>query len=172
MVGIAIGADVDKIYVKTGSGLLIVKPNPSTRIWKGEYGSKIDVIRPGDDLAMRGVAGPDGSFIPSEIWVNITILEGVVKSVKDNIIEVDAIRNDSVKETKAVKLTDGTLSTQDPPLRKDVVQVGRTVQVIGLALDDGSIQATRVRVYLNGRFLDATGTEFVDPRTGAIVDKR
>jgi uncharacterized protein DUF5666 len=169
--GIAIAIDGDKIYVSTDSGPLTVKPKPSTRIWKGEYSSKIDVIRPGDDLAMRGVVGPDGSFVPSDIWVNITVLDGVVKSIEGTTIEVDAIRNDSVSETKTVKLTDGTLSSQNIPLKKEVVQVGRIVQVIGLALEDGSIQATRVRVYVNGRLLDATGTKYVDPRTGAIVDK-
>jgi len=120
---------------------------------------------------MRGVIDVDGSFVPSEIWVNITILDGVVKSVSGNVVVVDVIRNDSVSQTRSVKLSDKTLSSQDVPLRKEQVQVGRVVQVIGLALEDGTIQATRVRVYVNGRLIDSTGSKHVNPVTGRVIDK-
>src|SRR5712692_4406236 len=169
--GIVVAVDRDRVYVNSSSGPLTVKTKPSTRIWKGEFGVNVDAIRPGDDLAMRGVIDVDGSFVPSEIWVNITILDGVVKSVSGNVVVVDVIRNDSVSQTRSVKLSDKTLSSQDVPLRKEQVQVGRVVQVIGLALEDGTIQATRVRVYVNGRLIDSTGSKHVNPVTGRVIDK-
>lgn len=169
--GIVIASDADKIELNTGSGPLTVRPKPSTRIWKGEYGSNIEVIRPGDDVAMRGTMGPDGSFVPSDLWVNMAILDGVVRSIKGSTIEVDTIRNDGLSERKTVKLTDQTLSSQDIPTKKETVQTGRIVQVIGLALGDGTIQASRIRVYVNGRPVETTGTKFLDPRTGAIMEK-
>ena len=157
--GIVVAVDRDRVYVNSSSGPLTVKTKPSTRIWKAEFGVKVDAIRPGDDLAMRGVIDVDGSFVPSEIWVNITVLDGVVKSVDGNVVVVDVIRNDSVSQTRSVKLSDKTLSLQDVPLRKEQVQIGRVVQVIGLALEDGTVQATRVRVYVNGRPIDSTGSK-------------
>ncbi len=154
-VGVVIAVGGDKIYVNSGSGPLTVKPKRSTRIWKGAYGVKIDAIRPGDDLATRGVFSLDGTFVPSEIWTNITILDGMVKSVSNDWIEVDLIRNDSVSESKIIKLSANTVSSQNVLLNKSLLQAGRAVQVIGLPLEDGAILATRVRIYENGRLVDS-----------------
>jgi hypothetical protein len=156
-----VAIDRDRVYVNNSTGPLTVRIKPSTRIWKGEFGIKVDAIRPGDDLAMRGVMDVNGSFLPSEIWVNITILDGVVNSVDGDTIVVDVVRNDSVSHTRIVRLSDKTLSTQDVPLKKEQVQIGRIVHVVGLALEDGTVQATRVRVYVNGRPIDSTGSNIL-----------
>ncbi len=104
---------------------------------------------------MRGVFSLDGTFVPSEIWTNITILDGMVKSVSNDWIEVDLIRNDSVSESKIIKLSANTVSSQNVLLNKSLLQAGRAVQVIGLPLEDGAILATRVRIYENGRLVDS-----------------
>lgn len=159
------------IYLSTSSGPLTVRVSPSTRIWKGEDGVGISAIRPQDELAVRGVADPSGVFVASEIWANIVSLDGVVNSVSGNNVDIQVVRNDSVSEVKRIRVTNKTVSSQSRPLKKENIQVGRCVRVIGLALEDGTIQASRLIVYVSGHPVDSTATKYVDPETGRIVDK-
>jgi hypothetical protein len=168
--GTVIAIDRNVIFLNGGSGPITVKTNAATRIWKGEDGVDIGVIQPGDDLAMRGVRDADGTFVPSEMWANITSLDGIIESVNGPDVDVQVIRNDSVNEKKHIRLTTKTLPSHDL-LKREHVQVGRHVRVIGLALADGTIQASRVRVYMNGRPIDSVVTKYMDPQTGKIIDK-
>jgi len=169
--GIVVAIDGDNIYLNTSSGPLTVKTKPSTRIWKGEHGVGLSAIRPQDEVAMRGVTDFSGAFIASEIWVNIVSLDGVIGAVNGDTVDIQVVRNDSISEVKHIRLTNKRLSSQTALLKKENIQVGRRVRVIGLALEDGTIQASRFVVYVNRRPVDSVGTKYVDPMTGKIIDK-
>lgn len=170
--GIVTAIGQDRIYLNhTPNGVPItVRITSSTRIWKGEDGMDISVIRPGDEVSMRGVVEADGTFVPTEMWVNIVSLDGIIGSLNGDTVTVLLVRNESATETKQVRLTNNTLS-QTTPLKKEDIQAGRPVRVIGLALQDGTILATRFVVYVNGRAVDSRATRYVEPTTGKIVDK-
>jgi hypothetical protein len=168
--GTVVAVDRNVIFLNGGTGSIAVKTNAATRIWKGEDGVDISAIQPGDELAMRGVRDADGTFVPSEMWANITALDGIIESVNGPDVEVQVIRNYSVSEKKHIRLTTKTLSSHDL-LKREHVQVGRDIRVIGLALADGTIQASRVTVYVNGRPVDSVATKYMDPQTGKIIHK-
>lgn len=170
--GIVVAVDRNLIFIRTADGGLTLKLGGSVHIWKGEDGAPITAIRPGDDLAMRGVMDSDGTFVPTEIWVNIVALDGIIKKVEGSILTLDVVRNDSIAQNKVVRVTGKTLSARDVPIGKEQLQVGREVRVIGLALEDGTVQGTRINVYVNGRPVDSEGSKLLDPLTGKTVERR
>ncbi len=155
--------DENSLYVTTSSGLITVKFTSTTRIWKGEDGVSVKAIRQGDEVSIRGRKDVDGSLIPFEVWVNIAGLDGIIAKIEGPVIEVDVVRNDSVDEVRRVRLTGKTLSSENIPLKYEHLQVGRVVRVIGTALEDGTIQAYRVMVYVNGRPVDSFGRRYAGP---------
>ena len=170
--GIVVAVDRNQVFLNSAGGGLTLKMTSAVRIWKGEDGAPLSAIRPGDDLALRGVMDTDGTFVPSEVWVNITALDGMITKLDGSTATIDLVRNDSVRQKKVVKITDKTLTDRDGPFKKEYLQVGRVVRVIGLALEDGTIQATRVTVYVNGKPVGSEGSKVIDMLTGKIVDRR
>jgi len=171
--GTVLAIDGDIIHTSSFPDPITAKFNSTTRIWKGEDGVAISAIRVGDEIAMRGFTDIDGSFVPSEVWVNIVSLDGIIASVDGPIVDVQVVPHgdDYVSEVRRIRLSNKTLSSEDIPLKYDHVQVGRVVRVIGLVLEDGTIQAYRVTMYVNGRPVDSLGRRYVDPLTGRISDK-
>lgn len=92
--GIVVAVDGNRIFLNNGAGGLTLKMKSSVRIWKGEDGVPISAIRPGDDLAMRGVMDTDGTFVPAEIWVNIVAIDGLLKAINGALITIDVVRNE------------------------------------------------------------------------------
>ncbi|MBN8733010.1 MAG: hypothetical protein J0L64_20905 [Acidobacteria bacterium] len=169
--GIVVAKNQETIHLKGSSGPVTVKIKPTTRIWKGEDGADSSVIHPGDELAMRGTREADGTFSPTQVWVNIVSFHGVIAAVSGNTVSIEVLRNDSLSQTRQVRLTSKTLSSGSSVLKRENVKVGRPVQVVGVALEDGTVQATRLMIYVNGREVDSRATKYVDPLTGKIIDK-
>jgi hypothetical protein len=169
--GIVAGIDRDQVFVTNGSGGLTLKMKGTVRIWKGEDGVPVSAIRLGNDLVMRGERDSDGTFVPSEIWVNITALDGIVKRIEGSAFTVEVVRNDSVPQVRTVKVTSKTVSGGEAPFKREQLQVGRLVRVIGLALEDGTVQASRITVYVKGRPIGSEGSKVMDP-TGKIRERR
>jgi hypothetical protein len=169
--GIVTGTDRNAIYLRGATGPIAIRTVPDTRIWKGEDGVDIAVIRTGDEVAARGNRDPDGTFIAFEIWVNITSLNGVIEWIDGNSVTVRTIQNDERSEIRQITITGKTLASRENLLRKSDLQAGRIVHVIGLSLEDGTIQASRIVVYVNGRPVDVKAGKYKDPGTGQIVDK-
>lgn len=169
--GVVVATDRNIIYMTDSSGPVTVRISSSTRIWKGELGVDVSAIRPGDEIAVRGVRGADGSVVASQLWVNIVSLDGTITAVNGAVVSVREILHESLGEIKSIKLTDKTVTEQDNPVRKEDVQIGRYVHIIGLALEDGTVQATRFTVYVNGRPVDSRATKYVEPDTGQAVKK-
>lgn len=170
-IGIVIAVDQNVIYLNGSDSPSTIKVNLSTDIWKGESGLSISVIHPQDEISVRGIMDTEGALIASDIWVNIASFSGVIGVVNGDTVQVQVPIGDSGMETKVVRLTNKTRSTQTILLKKDNVQAGRTVRIIGTALEDGTIQASVFVVYDNGRPVDFVGTKYVDPRSGKIIDR-
>ena len=169
--GVVTGIDHNAIYLRGSTGPIAIKTGSSTRIWKGDDGVDITLIRTGDEVLARGIRGADGTFTASEIWANITSLDGVIESIDANSLTIRTIRNDETSELLRVTITEKTLASRENFLKREDLKPGRVVHVIGLVLDDGTVQASRLVVYENGRPVDGAGTKYKDPRTGEIVDK-
>jgi len=120
---------------------------------------------------MRGIREADGTFSPTQVWVNIVSFHGVIAAVGGDTVSVEVLRNDSRSQTRQVRLTNKTLSSGSSVLKRENVKVGRPVQVVGVALEDGTVQATQLMIYVNGREVDSRATKYVDPLTGKIIDK-
>lgn len=153
--GVVLKTDGDVIRLNGPSGPVTVKCVRTTRVWKGEDGASVTSIRPGDEVAIRGRKSADGKVTAFEVWVNIVSLDGIIARVDGPVIDVDVVRNDSAKEIRRVRLTAKTQSSGNEPFKYEHLQVGRVVRVIGLALKDGTIQAFRIAVYVNGKPVDS-----------------
>jgi len=171
-IGTVIATDRNTIYVTYSGGPHTVKIVETTRIWKGELGSDPSVIRPGDEISVRGVRYGDGSLIASDVWLNIVALDGIIAKVNGLSVDVLPVRGQSVDQIKHIVLTDKTLTTNNNVVKREHIQPGRHAHVVGLALEDGTIQASRFTVYVGRRAVDSPpGLKYVDPATGKLIDK-
>jgi sulfur carrier protein ThiS len=170
-IGTVVATDRNIVYVKTSFGPVTVRVESAARIWKGDDGMDVSAIDVGDEVSMRGITDVDGYFVPSQIWVNIGSLDGVITSVDGDAVDVRVVRNDDANETKRIRLTPKSLSAQNHLLRRQDIRPGRVVRVIGLILKDGTIRASRFIVYVNGRPVDSSIAKYIDPATGRIMDK-
>jgi hypothetical protein len=158
------------IYARNSTGPVTILVSANAKIWKGDYGASIDSIRSGDQVLTRGTDDLTGRYIATEVWVNITIVRGMISSIGGNGIFVTPMQPAQGRATE-VLLNDRTLSNRDLPYNKDHIKIGRFIHVVGLALPDGTIRATRIFVSENGQPLDFEGTPIVDPLTGKLVNE-
>jgi hypothetical protein len=166
--GIVVAVEGNTIYATNSVGPVTVKVGATTRIWKGTSDAGISAIVPGDDILMRGVTDTVGNFVPSEIWVNLASVEGVVHTVNGNAVDISPFRVERVGQITRVRITDRTATTAN--IKIDI-QPGRHVHVIGLAIPDGTIEATKLTVYINGQPAGSKATRFIDPYTGNIIER-
>ena len=92
----------------------------------------------------------------TEIWANMTRISGRVSDVSGNqfrVLLVD-VGGRPRGEEKTVLVDADTVTDRDLPLSMRDVQKGRYVETIGLKMTDGTIAATRVTVFVNGRPVD------------------
>ena len=91
---------------------------------------------------------PDGLLLVTELWVNIVNVSGRVDTIVSStrfIIRWGAfgILSDSAQQT-AVTIDAQTIFNDGSSASRQRLAIGRPVQVIGTALDESSIHATRV----------------------------
>ena len=119
------------------------------RIWKGG-GASIPQLRPGDFLWARGVQMQDGLFFVTELWANIVNVSGRVDTIVSSTTFVMqwgpfGIVTDTAKRT-TVTIDAQTIFNDGSTATRGRLVVGRPVQVVGTALDELRIHATRVFV--------------------------
>lgn len=139
--GTVVSADTDTLEVRTFGGNIAVRLAPGGTAWKKSIRSDFSAIMPGDRLLMRGRQGPSGTFVASKVWANIVSFHGRIINVKGEQYEVRADHSGMVR---AVRVGPSTLGLSAAPVAPGELDVGRGVQVIGLELPDGSVEATRV----------------------------
>lgn len=98
---------------------------------------------------------------------DITALDAVILKVDGATVTVDVIRNDSVSQIRTIRFTDATRSGTDGPLKPSSMVVGRKVRVIGVERPDGTVEATRMTIYI-GRRPEGTEGNRTLPMTGKL----
>lgn len=144
--GRSFAADEAEIYATSNSRPLTIKLHKGQTVWKGPLGSGLTVIHPGDELILRGKTDADGTFVPSDIWCNITALSGRISAVSADAVSFMAAEPQAVTPRRVV-LTAKTLSECEGVTDGSALVVGRAVQVVGVATTDGAILATRVILF-------------------------
>ena len=118
------------------------------RIWK-RVGAARAQLQAGDFLYARGVAMRDGLLLVTDLWANIVNVSGIIDTVVSSTTFVMqwapfGVVSDSA-QTTTVTMDGGTvLNDGAAPPRS--LRVGAPVQVVGTALDEASILASRVFV--------------------------
>jgi hypothetical protein len=118
------------------------------RIWKGG-GASAAQLRPGDFVWARGVPMQDG-LVVTELWANIVNVSGRVDTVLSSTTFVMrwgpfGIVSDSARKT-TVTMDVRTIFNDGSPASRERLMSGKPVQVVGTALDESSLHATRVFV--------------------------
>ena len=150
--GTIIEIDGDSIIADSSKyGLVALYLSNETRIWKGEWDSKLP-IEVGDFFYGYGEPGKDGTIWKMEqLEVNIVNLRGAIVSTEETpegvILQLEGAREN---ELYTVYVTSKTLLVsdegQDIPFARARVDLesGNGVQIIGLKLKDGTVVATRI----------------------------
>lgn len=141
------------IYVQSGLQLTALSVDDRTEVWKGKVFHDLSQLEVGDDLTARYRTDASGKLVADAIWLNIVNVFAVITKAGDNEFEVFTNPNADPqsaykKEDKFVTVDADT--TFEASRREDLIQ-GRNVQVVGLNLKNGTIQATRVTVYEGNR---------------------
>ena len=117
------------------------------RIWKGRAASTAH-LQAGDVVWARGVPLPDGTLLVTNMWVNIVNVKGRVDTVVSSTTFVMqwgtfGVVGDSTKKTR-VTVDALTLFNDGLPTSPFTLVVGQPVQVVGTAVDESNLYATRV----------------------------
>ena len=126
------------------------------KVWKKTTRQDFSAIRVGDEILMRGYRVALGELAATDVWANITKISGHILDVSGNRFRVSLVDVGGRPrgEEKTVLVDAGTVTDRDLPLSMRDVQKGRYVETIGLKMPDGTIAATRVTVFVNGRPVD------------------
>src|SRR3954462_3064899 len=119
------------------------------RIWRGGVDSA-ERLQIGDVVWARGLQMPNGRLIVTDLWANIVNVSGRVHTIVSSTTFVMrwgqfGILSDSARKT-TVTISDQTVVNDGAPTSRQRLITGKPVQVIGTALDESSIRATRVFV--------------------------
>lgn len=153
IVGTVAAVSESVISVRTGTQVIPVAVDQRTEIWKGAVFHDTSPLRVGDDILARARIDSNGALVAEAVWLDIVNFSAVVTGVRASGFEVltnpNADPQSAYKsEHKTVNLAGDTVF--EASTRGDV-RVGRTVQVVGLDLRNGTVRATRVTVYEGNR---------------------
>lgn len=131
-------------------GTLVLHLSRTTAVWKGGWdsGRPIEV---GDQVAAWGEPRAGGTeYDVEKMWVNIVNLQGRISNVRQGPSGPQFRLQDRYLGPQQVAMQSTTLINRpdgrETPFGADLVapRDGQFLQVIGLRLKDGSVQATRV----------------------------
>ena len=103
--------------------------------------------------ACDGLRGSDGGYrvavgevVATEVWGNYTRVFGRITDVRGNQFDILLYG-----DRKTILVDDKTVTDPNRPFSMRDVQKGRDAEVIGVTMSDGTIDAVRVIVSVNGR---------------------
>jgi hypothetical protein len=117
---------------------------PGCIVWKGSEARDFAAVRSGDTLDIR-IRRDSGAA--DYVWVNIAKAEGEIRAIRQGGFDITPFsttdrlgllegQNIAVKVSGKTELPNG--------FRLQPALVGRAVMIIGLRLEDGSIEASRI----------------------------
>jgi len=165
--GVVVSLSGDTIQAHTAGGPKSIKLERSTRVWKRHLRNDASLLTPGDEIYATGHIDAAGNFVAEEIAANIVSFYGQIMQAGKGRFEI-LLHAPSPNGQRIVNYADDAIINDGRSSATDFV-TGRFVQVIGLGLPDGSVQATRIQVYdQNRRRTDHKGGNTRDPFTGKI----
>ncbi|MEP7365890.1 MAG: CRTAC1 family protein [Acidobacteriota bacterium] len=170
--GIVAAVGGDWVELKTGPGVERIQIGPKTNVWKGEDGMAVSVIHVGDEVTGRGVREVPDRIVASEMWVNIVSLDIAIVKWNGTEAEVRVGQNDQSSKPGRMRLTEKTAFTSGRPVSAEKLPLGQFMRVVGLRLDDGTIQATRVLIEDAARIQPFEAVEFAFVHDASKVSRK
>jgi len=138
----------DVIFVTTGVQLIALSVDGHTGLWKGKPVHDLSTVEIGDDVVARYRTQASGKHLADSIRLNGVRFFAVITKVTSSGFEVFTYpgadpNSGYTKENKIVSVDEDTLFEDSA---KEDLKVGRAVDVMGLALKDGTVRAARVTV--------------------------
>jgi hypothetical protein len=148
LVGMARTITRNEIVVQTGAGATLLYADNETKVWRGQSGNVLTVVRPGDEVLVR-YRQDSNRLVIVGLYANITHVWGRITVVTKDGFEVNQNFNADPQSgyrrgKRQITLSSGTKFEESA--RQDL-RAGRMVDIIGLETTDPGVQATRVIVY-------------------------
>jgi hypothetical protein len=173
LIGTARTITRDQIVVQTGTGTTLLYADDETKIWRGQSSNVLTVVRPGDKVLVR-YRQDSARPVIVDLYTNITHVWGRISSVTKAGFDVDQNFNADPQSGYRRGKRQITLNSDtefEESARQDL-QVGRTVDIVGLETTDSGVQATRVTVYDgNAPVRMPTGARVIAPDGSVRVGK-
>jgi hypothetical protein len=158
------------VLMTTSQGPLTLYTAGDLRVWKGRYTADVLVLKPGDSVQVRCTIQPDGKFLAREIWANHVGFGGKIREVKGDFIQIQVVAPTGGGTIRTVRVDEQTVFEDGRGNNSELVK-GRDVQLVGLALEDGTVRATWMVVYEGGRPLHLPADARIMPRTGPPANR-
>lgn len=147
--GTVLSVSGDQVVLQTKSrGNVSLQLSSATRIWKGGWNSGLP-INVGDHVDAWGT--PNGTGLNVEkMWVNIVNLMGKITSLTSTSGSPQLNFADGRTGNQVVQINQNTIVDQGTKPETTYgsgtvsLQTGQLMQIIGLLLSDGTVQATRL----------------------------
>ena len=156
------------LVVQASTGAITLALTPNTMIWKGSGHESASVLKEGDEIAAKYSVSPDHEFVATEIWANIINLYGKIIAVQQPSFILSSYPNADphsgyVKSDFTVRYEPATKFVLSAPA--DLID-GRAAQVVGVKLDDRTIEANQITIYEGNRPVR------MDPTKAVIIPRQ
>src|SRR6266566_8086710 len=134
----------NQISVKTPRGFFLIPADDQTEVVKEKTYRDLSPLKIGDEVSVH-CKNPIGKPIAAKIWATVVTFSATVRYVNDDEIEVLTIPTADYprEEHRIVRIhADTAFGTS----RKDL-SVEQRVQVVGLDVGDGAVDAARIALY-------------------------
>jgi hypothetical protein len=145
VVGRVANVSAKEVDVRSGGQVLRLIADERTESWKGRTYHDFSQLEAGDSIRARCRKGDDGRLLTIALWANRVAFSGVISTRGGDKLEVvtdpSAHPETTYQEVKVVILA---FDTQIQGGTKKELRKGRSVDVTGVDVRNGSVHATRV----------------------------
>jgi hypothetical protein len=170
LIGKAIAISDNQITVQIGSAapvLLVV--DKESKIWRGRTTNVLSIVQPGDEVNIRYRQDSTGRLVILDLSANITHVWGRITKVALTEFEVEQNFNVEPGRYRSIVFDSGT---QFESSRPEDLQAGRTVDIIGLKINDSRIEASRIIIYEGRSPVRIPAGARVVPPNGAVQTRK
>jgi hypothetical protein len=165
LIGRAIAISDNQITVQIGSAapvLLVV--DKESKIWRGRTTNVLSIVQPGDEVNIRYRQDSTGRLVILDLSANIAHVWGRITKIAPAEFEVEQNFNVEPGRYRSIVFDSGTKFESSRP---EDLQAGRTVDIIGLKINDSRIEASRIIIYEgNSPVRMPAGARAVQPNGG------
>lgn len=146
----SVGPDV--IYATSDGVPVTLRLGPNAVVWKGRDYHDFSPVHAGDQIAASGTKERNGTIIISRLWDNIIHLSGTIARIDNPLqFEIQVSPSSTDKALKKPTIVTYNKETQFSDSDRGDLQIARSVDVIGLKLNQGHVQASKIIVYIGKR---------------------